>query len=304
MKVSVAMVAYNHEKFLAQALDSVLAQQVDFDYEIVLGEDCSTDNTRDIARQYQADHPDRIRLILREKNVGAWQNNEEVLDACRGEYIAFLEGDDFWIHPEKLRRQTAYMDAHPNCAVSGHRVRVWPSDEPESAPRENWTICPPEMPAVLPFNYLIKHYMLYTAATMIRSKFRRPLPDWSQHVLNGDFVRDLLSSAGHDVGFLNDVMATYRVHSGGFWNGKTARVRRDGAIRTYHELHKELDREYHGQLKDQIGVIYRDYGWWALRDRDDRFALECALRAIRSRPASGAAWRLLACTLLKRRPAS
>src|SRR3712207_1086613 len=102
MKVSVLMLAYNHEKFIAQALDSALMQQVNFDYEIVIGEDCSTDNTRDILIRYQKEYPHRIRLLLPEKNLGMHDNLIQTFKACRGDYIAFLEGDDYWTSPNKL----------------------------------------------------------------------------------------------------------------------------------------------------------------------------------------------------------
>src|SRR5687768_12713503 len=94
VKISVAMLAYNHERFLAQALESALAQQTRFPFEIVLSEDCSSDRTREIAWQYAQAHPDRIRLLLSEKNLGLTRNTARTLDACRGEYVAILEGDD------------------------------------------------------------------------------------------------------------------------------------------------------------------------------------------------------------------
>ena len=86
------MITYNHEKFIAQAIDSVLMQQTRFDYELVIGEDCSTDGTRAIVVEYQQKHPDKIRLLLPENNLGMHENGRRALKACRGEYIAFLEG--------------------------------------------------------------------------------------------------------------------------------------------------------------------------------------------------------------------
>src|SRR4030088_1685053 len=102
MKLSVMMITYNHERFIAQAITSVLAQRVNFDYEIVVGEDCSTDGTREILMDFHRRFPDRIVPLLRDQNIGAMRNVEATLAACRGRYLAVLEGDDYWTCEEKL----------------------------------------------------------------------------------------------------------------------------------------------------------------------------------------------------------
>ena len=96
MKLSVLMITYNHENFIAQAIDSVLRQDVNFGYEIVIGEDCSSDRTRSIVMAYEKKHPEKIRLLLPEQNLGMMGNFMQTLQACRGEYIAIVEDDDYW----------------------------------------------------------------------------------------------------------------------------------------------------------------------------------------------------------------
>src|SRR5579864_5088925 len=117
MKVSVMMITYNHERFIAQALESVLAQRVNFDYEIVIGEDCSTDRTREILLEFCRRYPKRIVPLLKDKNVGAMRNVEATLAACRGQYLALLEGDDYWTCEDKLQRQIDFLDEHPDYAI-------------------------------------------------------------------------------------------------------------------------------------------------------------------------------------------
>lgn len=107
--VSVFMMTYNHEKFIAQALDSVLMQKVNFIYEIVLGEDCSTDTTREIVVKYAERYPDKFKLILHKTNVGATNNQNEVFANCTGKFIAMLEGDDYWTDPLKLQKQVDFL---------------------------------------------------------------------------------------------------------------------------------------------------------------------------------------------------
>ena len=121
-KVSVLLITYNHEKLIGQALDSILMQKTTFPTEVVIGEDCSTDSTRDIVRAYSERYPETIRAILPEVNQGPFQNVIRTLNECRGEYIAAIEGDDYWTDPGKLQLQVDFLDAHPECSSSFHKV--------------------------------------------------------------------------------------------------------------------------------------------------------------------------------------
>ena len=110
-KVSVFMITYNHEKYIAEALDSILMQKTDFDFDIVIGEDCSTDATRRIVLEYSRKYPDKIKLLLHNVNVGFISNMMYVLEACTGKYVAMCEGDDYWTDPFKLQKQVDFLEA-------------------------------------------------------------------------------------------------------------------------------------------------------------------------------------------------
>jgi glycosyltransferase involved in cell wall biosynthesis len=116
------MITYNQDQFVGQAIESVLSQQVDFEYELVIGEDCSTDRTREIVASFGAKFPDRIRLLLPKSNLGMQENFKATLAACSGQYVAILEGDDYWTSPLKLKRQVEFLDAHSDCAMCFHSV--------------------------------------------------------------------------------------------------------------------------------------------------------------------------------------
>ncbi len=144
MKLSVLFIPYNPEEYIRQSLDSVLAQKCNFDFEIVVGEDCSTDHTRDILREYDEKYPGRFRLLFREKNFGRPTMN--VYDTgmhCTGDYIAFLEGDDYWTDENKLQKQVDFLDQNPGymgcthtCSVVGkHGESV---DDPEALGLYEW----------------------------------------------------------------------------------------------------------------------------------------------------------------------
>jgi glycosyltransferase involved in cell wall biosynthesis len=111
--VSVIMLTYNHEAFIAQAIECALRQRTDFPFELVIGEDCSTDGTGRIVRGYAERNPDIIRIITSARNVGAKQNSQRCIAAGRGRYAAFCEGDDFWHSPDKLQTQVRELEGDP-----------------------------------------------------------------------------------------------------------------------------------------------------------------------------------------------
>src|SRR4030042_2430256 len=113
--VDVAMGTYNHEKFSAQALESVLSQRTNFSYRIIISDDCSTDNTRAIIMSYAEKHPGKIITIFPQKHVGLLHPDRpfiKVLKQCTAKYIALLEGDDYWTEPYKLQKQVDFLKTH------------------------------------------------------------------------------------------------------------------------------------------------------------------------------------------------
>lgn len=115
IKLSVVFITYNHEPYLRESLEGVFMQETDFDFEVVVGEDCSTDGTRDIIREFDKKYPGRMQLIFREKNLGCpTRNVYETAMAAKGEYLAFLEGDDYWTDPKKLQKQVDFLEQHPD----------------------------------------------------------------------------------------------------------------------------------------------------------------------------------------------
>ena len=111
------MVTYNHRPFIAQAIEGVLQQKTNFPFELVIGEDCSTDGTREIVDEYQKKYPNIIRVVTSEKNVGMKKNGLRTVQACRGKYLAFCDGDDYWQSPLKLQKQADYLESHPECGL-------------------------------------------------------------------------------------------------------------------------------------------------------------------------------------------
>lgn len=123
--VSVLMTTYNHAPYLSQAIEGVLAQQTPFGVELVLGDDASTDATPAICRDYAERYPGRVRLVCGGGNVGWRANYRRTFEACRGRYVAYCDGDDWWTDPLKLSKQVAVLEADPQCGMCFTRAMNW-----------------------------------------------------------------------------------------------------------------------------------------------------------------------------------
>lgn len=127
MRLSVGIITYNQQDTIAQTLDSILCQKGDFELEVVVGEDCSTDNTWAICKEYAKRYPKQVVLLENTHNLGIMANFARVMQACAGEYVGICAGDDYWCDEQKLQKQLNYFIAHPECGVcttGGYRYLV------------------------------------------------------------------------------------------------------------------------------------------------------------------------------------
>lgn len=239
MKVSVSIVTYQQRALVRQAVESVLAQQTGFDLEIVIGDDASTDGTQDVLRALAGEFPDRIRLILAERNHGdgGLTNFMATLDATTGDYVAFLDGDDFWTDPAKLRDQVAFLERHPECAICAHPVlHLLDSGRTLRSPRPGRGDRVVDADALLVSNFAEK------IATMVRREAVERLPDSyrTTRTIAADWLFNVLVSRDAKIGYIDRVMATHRLHrdSQTLTHG-TERVLAD-KLDTLHELKKHL----------------------------------------------------------------
>jgi glycosyltransferase involved in cell wall biosynthesis len=131
--VSVAMIAYNVEEYIAEAIESVLDQRTNFRVQLIVGEDSSMDRTRDIALDYQLKFPDVIKVLLPEKNQGLTPNCIATINACDGKFIALLDSDDYWTNPNKLQTQISFLMNNPDYSGSGHQsIKIYNDQSKES----------------------------------------------------------------------------------------------------------------------------------------------------------------------------
>ena len=210
--VSVHMLTYNHEPYIAQAIEGVLIQKTDFPIELVIGEDCSTDRTREIVLAYQRKHPDVIRVVLWDKNVGARRNSRKLNELLRGKYVALNEGDDYWIHPKKLQMQVDIMEADPKVGLVHGGADMY---HVARGRRHPWKPKPSDYDDGDIFHkYMNGKYFVFTATACVRMDLYRAVlrdnPDgWDRRFLMGDTQLWLELSRVTRFKLINEPLAIY-----------------------------------------------------------------------------------------------
>jgi len=248
-KVSVCLVTYNHEKFIKQAIESVFMQKTDFDYEVVIGEDYSTDNTRKILSQYQMRYPHRIKAIFNNKNVGPVENFIRTLSTCKGKYIAYLEGDDYWTDRYKLQKQVDFLDKHPDYSLCFHPVEAFYQDQSDK------TYLIPSKTENFNFKSLLQQNFIAACSVMYRHGIVKEIPDWFLSLNIGDWPYHLLHAFQGEIGFINQAMARYRRHSNSYCSQPKVKNFQN-IIEFYQVIDKHFHYKYRSIIKFMIGKHY------------------------------------------------
>ncbi len=254
--VSVAMITYNHVAYIRQALESVRAQWVDFPIEVVISDDRSPDGTATEIDRFQADHPELpIRRLDPPANIGMHANLDRVWRACRGKYIALLEGDDFWTSADKLATQVTFMEANPECTVCGHAVTVVGAD---GAAVAEYPERPADIPTLSDHSPLFKMNYLQTCSVVCRRGVVNGIPSWFHPLKLADWPLFILHAVRGSVGFLPRNLASYRVHSGGVWSSLPAPARHALTQQMWEVLAPHLPRAARGGVDAYLVDVFHD----------------------------------------------
>ncbi len=208
--VSIFMLTYNQEDYIAQAIEGVLMQKTDFSIQLVIGEDCSTDNTRDVLKDYAQKYPDKIKLILNETNIGLIANYVKTYAECTGKYVAICDGDDYWIDPFKLQKQVDFLEEYPNYAIvyTNNKNLIPSGDILISDKKDNL--------ATTTFEELVFENYIPSVTVLFRNKpLSEGMSKWIQQFPYGDWPTYLWVTVGGDkIYFLDEVTAVYRKNFG------------------------------------------------------------------------------------------
>lgn len=208
--VSVWMTTYNHEKYISEAIEGVVNQITSFSYELVIGEDFSSDNTRGICMRYKKEFPEIIKLVLNNTNVGLIANYNATLQECRGKYVAYCDGDDYWTDQNKLQKQVDFLEADKSLDMVFTEKHVQKGPEIFKS-NANTTI--PDTS----FESIILSNMICSPTIMIRSEIAKKYSlnvteaALKRHWLTFDYPLWLEVSMNHAIGFIPEATSVYRI---------------------------------------------------------------------------------------------
>jgi glycosyltransferase involved in cell wall biosynthesis len=217
--VSINCITYNHEDYIAEAIESFIMQETNFEYEILIGEDCSNDDTRKIVNEYVDRYPDKVKLITSEKNVGAYKNCIRLFENSRGKYIAPCEGDDFWTDPYKLQKQVDYMEKHPECSLCTHAAYKVTQHKKKLKSK----IQPSDSNKIFTPEDVIEGGggLFSTNSMLFPTKFVLRRPSFYENSPVGDYPLTIYLSLMGTVYYINELMSAYRVGVNGSWTETT-----------------------------------------------------------------------------------
>lgn len=278
-EISVVVVTYNHARFVGRAVESVLSQVTARPFEIIISEDCSTDGTREIVRDFAARDP-RVRLILSERNM---RSNEVVargIRAAKGKYVCILDGDDFWTVPDKLERQATILDGDLQASACFHNavIVIGSSMEPGE---DRWTSS--AQATRTGANEIWRGNPFATCAGMLRRDALAKLGDWYAGLFPiTDWPLYILAASHGELIFVDEVVGAYRLHEQGMFSSKPGDEKLRMTSGLYRRMKSAMGPDYH-RAANRGGFLY--FLEWAqehARAGDDRLKRLCLWHAAKA----------------------
>ena len=259
IKLSVLVPTFNHGQFITQMLEGALMQIIDFEIEIVIGDDASTDDNALIIRDFTDKYPDRIKAFLHPQNLGPTEPKELggknnvgfLFSKCEGEYIALCEGDDYWTDPLKLQKQVDFLENNKDYALCHHQLEVIYQDD---SPSHSFNPDNQRGTSLLVDLLKDETWFLGTASTVFRNIFKQGMPAWWWKSASGDLGIFIEVAKHGKIKYLPETMGCYRKHSGGMTNIHTPQNQffLSNRMEMFQNLDSYFDFQYHDILEKTI----------------------------------------------------
>lgn len=236
--LTVCVITYNHEKSIKKALDSILAQETDFDFKILVADDCSKDHTRSILSEYKKEHPSKIELILQEKNVGPLVNWTQLVTAPNSKYIAYLEGDDYWVDTHRLKNQLDLLARESSIDYCGAIAQVVKNGRETNMKYGDY--------AELANSDFVKEYRFFRLSSLVvrTDLMERIIDEYGQKILLCEYtINNLLFELGKGV-YYKEIVSVYNVTGSGTWTGLSDSDRLKDHYSYVHPMRKHLKKNW------------------------------------------------------------
>lgn len=273
--ISVIVVTYNHESFIAQAIESVLAQSTDRLLEVIISEDRSTDRTRDIVKSY-ARRDKRIRLMLSERNI---RTNEVVARAIRnaaGRYVCILDGDDYWLENDKLEQQANFLDANPRYSAVFHNALI----EDGFPAKRRWTR--PDLPKMFTLKEIWEGNPFATCAGMLRRACLEGLGSWYDALFPiTDWSLYILCAEHGPIAFADEIVGAYRQHPSSEYSALSSHEKMDRTSCFYRRMGKTGGASRGAFAREGCSRYFFDWATVYAGNGQFRLGWDCLWRSVK-----------------------
>lgn len=214
-KLTVVTTTYNQEKYIEKCIKGIVCQKTNFDFQFLISDDNSTDNTRKIIEKYKTLYPNMIRVIYRDKNLGPMENFIQTLNEVHTEYVALCDGDDYWTDKNKLQRQVDFLDNNKDFTICFHRTKIFFDDnsrEPVFHPigiKKDLDLIDLCMNNTIPANTVVYRWIYRKKDSFIN--------DFPKGIVPGDYYVHLMHAAKGRIHYIPKQMSCYRRNSQGMW---------------------------------------------------------------------------------------
>lgn len=261
-RISVVVISYNQERYIDECLNGIFMQKGDFTVELVIGDDCSTDGTLEVIKNYTGNYTGndiQAKILVADKNIGMTKNLQRCLNACTGDYIAVCEGDDYWVDSFKLQKQVHFLQANPDCAICFNSVNTYFQNTGE------FSFFKPDTKLfgrVFNTSDLVKeNFIGNLSCCMYNAKYIEKIPPDFFDLHIGAWMFNIYYSRFGKIGYIKDVMSVYRKHDSRIRSAKTSRVdvmRLYGYIYTYNRfLSYEFNEEF-SEMQKKLKNIFEN----------------------------------------------
>jgi glycosyltransferase involved in cell wall biosynthesis len=293
LKVSVIVITYNHELFIRQAIQSILMQESDFDFEIIISEDCSTDSTRSIVNELSQSYPQVIRLLLSEENLNTGEVVTRAFHAARGEYVAILDGDDYWISKNKLQEQAEFLDNNPDFSACFHRAYNLFEDGTMRLHSEYSNL--DESKLYFTLLDVAFENPFATCSGMFRRGILGTFPSIYYEMPAGDWILNVLYAEHGKLGYIRNVWGVRRVHSRGFVSSTTQMEKIELNRTCVGMVDRYLNFKYHEQASNALRNLKlmaraEELRLWGERASQDVVLRDSIIRELQDKLAEQTAW--------------
>jgi glycosyltransferase involved in cell wall biosynthesis len=266
--VSVCMITYNHQEFVSQAIDTIMSQQCDFEFQLIISDDHSSDNTLAICKEYQSKFPSKIIVIENDPNIGMMKNFIQVLSFSNSLYIAICEGDDYWTSNTKLQSQIDILRNNNTISIVAHHCDIYYQNKNEFEPFHKKNV-----KEILTLQDFIYGNYINTLSIVYRNN-NVGFSDWMYQSKLGDWPLNLLLLQNGNVQFINESMGVYRIHSGGIhqnaynWDLMKRKQSFENAIFVLKNLENKLKPKFPKDFKISFSNYTLDKAWTELKMKE------------------------------------